>query len=239
MTTQNKTIQKNTATLSYNKASNIIIQNINTELQKQGRKLFLDDDIKKMYRLFTMYFTNNREFEKFNFEAKNKTIPFDLRKGLLILGNTGRSKTFLFKIFSEFTKEYSPGKQFRTINSIEIQSVFSAVGLEALKKYMYYRYDNYSEELRRIHTKDEIQNLYIDELGFEEPNIKHYGTNIRPLENVLFDRHKIFVKYGIKTHASSNLQVHEFKQHYSQRIYSRIFEMFNIITTEGQDLRLL
>lgn len=226
--------------LNYKEASEKVLSFIKKELELQGKTLYLDDDIKKTYRMLTLYFSKNPMFEKYAFPTKNKNLPYSLKKGLLLLGTTGRSKTFIFKAFQKITPNIFHENSFRAINSTDIQLVFSKIGLEALAKYEYSYFDTKDEVMRRVTVSNsKTRDLYIDEIGFESPEIQFYGNIIKPMELVLFELHKLFMKGVSLTHASSNLTLEEFKERYTQRVYSRLFEMFNVITTEGQDLRLL
>jgi len=154
------------------------------------------------------------------------------------VGETGRSKTFSFNIFNEFTKRFCPQENYMMLSAPEIETFFGTVGQEAKTKYLRYRFNRETEDFKPVHVP-RIRHVYIDEIGFEEAEIKHYGTRIKPMETVLFQRHKDFLKKGEKTHISTNLQPSAFKTRYSQRIYSRMFEMFNIINTSGIDLRTI
>jgi len=193
--------------------------------------MILDDEIKRLYRLLTLYFTDDIEFEKTNFETtKGTKMPFSLKKGILLVGTTGRAKTFCMeRVFNAFISRYNKSKLYRIVNSYEIQIAFENEGTKAMSKFHSISFNS---------DAGRYNNLYIDEIGAESSEINHYGNKIKPIEMLLHERHRALIATGAVTHASTNLSIIDFKNHYSPRIFSRLFEMFNIITLTGNDLRV-
>lgn len=193
----------------------------------------LDTEVSKLYRLLTLYFTENPEFEEHSFNFTGGKIPYSLRKGILIIGPTGRSKTFCFeKIFRYFTNKYIPSKKYRVVNSHAIQLAFEKDGLKALGSF-------------RKNGNSDLDNIYIDEIGIESFTVQHFGNKQSPVSTFLHERHRLFTTSHYITHASSNLILKSsgkgelnFKDAYGDRNFSRLFEMFNIIVTDGDDLRI-
>jgi len=202
--------------------------------QQDSKKILkLDPEIKKLYRLLTLYFTGNPEFEDHYFKVENGKIPYSLSKGILLIGPTGRSKTFCFeKVFRKFTYEYNKSQKYRVVNSHSIQLAFEKDGLKALSSF-------------RKNGNNDLDNIYIDEIGIEAFTVQHYGNKQSPVSTFLHERHRLFTTSQFITHASSNLLLNSsgkgelnFKDAYGDRNYSRLFEMFNIIVTSGSDLRI-
>lgn len=205
-------------------------------LYQQDPKLVfkIDPEISKLYRLLTLYFTENPEFETYFLKVDGGKIPYSLRKGNLLIGPTGRSKTFCYeKVFKTFTNKYASSKKYRVVNAHAIQMAFEKNGLAALNSF---RKDN----------KNDIDNIYLDEIGIEAFTVQHYGNKQSPVSTFLHERHRLFTTSngGFKTHGSSNLVLNSnddelnFKKAYGDRNYSRLFEMFNIIMIKGDDLRI-
>lgn len=218
----------------YNEASKEVVRIANHFLKKQDPKLELklDAEIKRMYRLLTLYFTNNPEFETYYLKVDKGKILYSLFKGILIIGDTGRSKSFCFeKVFKLFTNQYFPEKKYRVINSHNIQLAFESNGLRALNAF-------------RKNDSNDYDNIYVDEIGIEEFSVQHYGNRQSPVSTFLHERHRLFTSMGYITHASTNLKINStdnepnLRDAYGERNYSRLFEMFNIIITTGQDLRI-
>jgi hypothetical protein len=204
-------------------------------LGNQHRELIIDDGIKRLYKLLILYFTDDPDFEKYGLETKQGDIKFSLNKGILLIGPTGRSKTFVFEyLFKTFSRIYNPSKQYRIINSYAIQSAFEQDGIKALDKF------------RTGWRQNSPDDLYIDEIGIESLDVKHFGNKQNPIQSLLHERHRLFISSAgkIKTHGSTNLVLSSengtnLRTFYGDRIYSRIFELFNIIITSGNDLRII
>lgn len=218
--------------LLYNNSARMVKYIASKYLEKQKIQFKLDDDLSRLYRLLTLYFTNNPEFETYSIEVTGKgKIPYSLHKGNLLIGPPGRSKTFCYEsVFKSFTKNYNPSERYRIISIFDIQLAFEEFGTKALRHF------------RNGANHNSPENMYIDEIGAELLTIQHFGNKINPIQLLLQDRYKLFVNNGIKTHASTNLLFNgdnnNLKIFYGDRVYSRIFEMFNIITTKGDDLRI-
>jgi len=111
--------------LPYNKSAIIISRIASQQLKSQGLEFRLDEDLKRLYRLMTLYFTSNIDFESHSLKTENGDIPYSLKKGILLIGPTGRSKTFCFEsIFKTFTRHYNPGARYRIVSSYAIQQAF-------------------------------------------------------------------------------------------------------------------
>lgn len=204
-------------------------------LSTHGLQFRLDDELKRLYRLMTLYFTDNPDFETYSLDSENGSIPYSLKKGILLIGPPGRSKTFCFEsVFRTFTTHYNHEARYRIVSSYTIQQAFEQDGIRAINSF------------RTGSRESSPENLYIDEIGAELLSVNHFGNKQNPVQSFLHERHRLFVssQCRIKTHASSNLVLNSngkttnLKTFYGDRIYSRLFEMFNIIITNGKDLRI-
>lgn len=198
------------------------------KLAAMNRQPYFNDNLKHFYRLLTLYFSQNSDFENYSFTAKDYEIPYSLNKGLLVQGDYGVGKSFaLEKIFKPFA-QYTLQEGYRLLRCQDLITDFQLKGMEAIQKYEKLAFRN-----------ERHQHLYMDEIGAQPHEVKHYGTVYKPVEQFLFHRYNLFIDYHVKTHASTNLSINEFLELYDHRIYSRLFEMFNIIVLDtGLDLRL-
>lgn len=214
--------------LKYKEMSNLIFQTAKKRLEKQGRDIVLDEDVKRFYRLLTLYFTEDKEFEKEALKTKEGKINYNLKKGLLVLGTPGRSKSFLFEdILPEIFYKYQRESIYKKTTTDIIVSQYKEHQEKAVNLY------------QKNYTQSELYfDVYIDELGAEAAKINIYGNEINPLIHFLNFRYRVFKDYGKKTYATSNLKLTELCNFYSERIYSRFFEMFNIVVLKGSDLRI-
>lgn len=170
----------------------------------------IDEDNEYFVKQLCLYLANDDRF----IETKivNKA---SLKKGLLILGQCGRGKSYvmytLYKMFQK-VKGFSFG--FMSTNHIVNQfNNFGDIGIEKYKR----------------------NEWYFDDLGTEEVG-SHYGKTdvMKSLIELRYDR---YIREGMKTHISSNMLPSDIKERYGERIDSRIKEMFNIIVIGGNDRR--
>ena len=135
----------------------------------------------------------------------------DPNKGLFLNGNPGVGKTF------NLTKYLSVRKQGWSMSAYDIESEVQLKGPSVINNYVNH-------------------DMMIDDLGMENDFTMHYGAKLRPLQNLLFVRHKVFPTY--KTHITTNLTIADLRLKYTERIVDRLFEMCNIITVTGQSKRI-
>lgn len=128
----------------------------------------------------------------------------DMQKGILLRGNTGAGKTFLFDVANNYNKidSYAP---FVKVNARDISAEFSLKGWETVKKYT------------------EIYNLLIDDLGAETIT-QHYGCRVSPITEIIDRREEL----GKITHATTN--VLKLETIYDDRTISRMYSLFNVWT---------
>jgi len=148
----------------------------------------------------------------------DEKCEFDLTKGLFLYGNTGTGKTTLLRCFSAFTR-VTRLKEFKIVSAKKIvNDVLSEGNASSLSKYSV--------------VADQIDYGF-DDVGHEnECNI--YGTKVNCLEEILTARYD----RKLLTHCTSNLIPDKVKSFYGQRLYSRLYEMFNIIQVKGKDHRI-
>jgi len=226
------------------KQKNIIYKIFSDKLISLKKEIILDEEIKRVLKLLTYYFTENKEFEKYSFnDPKNeigKKIKYSLNKGILLLGTNGRSKSFLFEnVYNFYTKENKKHLFYRKTDAHKIEQSYR----DNYKKGHLSFLLNSFETNSAIYTTFNIAgntNWYIDELGAEASTINIFGNDIKPMELFLNHRVKILEKTDnkIKTHATGNLSLTKFKEKYGNRLYSRLFRLFNIIYTTGQDFSI-
>ncbi len=128
------------------------------------------------------------------------------KKGLLFFGNYGTGKSTFFRIIRKMRPQ---DNGFGIISANDLVAIYEEEGESGLK--------------RRDNTR-----LFIDELGSEKTGI-YFGSKLNVLERFLLKRYDLFVEKGLKTHVTTNLSPEEIGERYGSRIYSRLFEMFNLV----------
>lgn len=137
---------------------------------------------------------------------------YSLKKGLLIRGVSGIGKTHCVKCL-----------EYNELNPILIQSMIEIT------------------DSVRLHGEYEIRMgdkkaIYLDDVGTEEPVIKHYGSSISFFKDFIervYLQNKDFSKIIISTNCSFS----EIEEKYGFRVASRMREMFNVIDVKGTDMR--
>ena len=77
-----------------------------------------------------------------------------------------------------------------------------------------------------------------DDIGME-PDAKRYGNDCNVMSEVLLDRYDQFVRRGMTTHLTTNLNASALEELYGDRVRSRLREMCNLVCfpDEAQDRR--
>jgi hypothetical protein len=139
-------------------------------------------------------------------------LKYSLKKGLLIRGVSGLGKTHLVKCIQK-----------NGLNPILILSMLDI-----------------SEEIRLngeySASMEGYGIVYLDDVGTEEPNTKHYGNVINFFKNFIegsYLRKKSFDHIMMST----NNSFAQLEQMYGFRVRSRIKDMFNVIDVSGKDMR--
>lgn len=137
---------------------------------------------------------------------------FDPLKGLLIRGPSGTGKTHLVRCAED--------NGLNPILSLSLLEITERVKEDG--KY------NIVQQGKKI--------IYLDDVGTEEAEVKHYGTSIFWFKNYIetvYYRTKCFNHLIITT----NLNFKGLEAHYGFRVASRMREMFNVVDIAGKDYR--
>ncbi len=180
----------------------------------------INEHNKDVFKSLLLYFTGNSEFETVKKE-------YSLNKGIMLVGNTGTGKSLIFKIFKQYTMHILRVNSFQEHTSIDIIDNVNISGIEYLNKYSHNRDNNKAYPIT----------CYIDDIASKNEKIKHYGTDLNVIEQLLSLRYNVYEKYGKLTHTSSNFYPTQLKEIYEDRIISRMSEMFNVIELKGSDYR--
>ena len=175
----------------------------------------VDKNNQRALKEMLLYFTGNELFSG------------NLNKGLMLIGEVGTGKSLLFKIFKKYTKDVIRTNGYQMHPAIDIIDNVNIQGVECLNIYS----NNF--EGKQAHPI----RCYIDDIATNREKVKHYGTEINVIEQLLSLRYNVFQRYGTLTHISSNKYPEELSAQYDERIIDRMKEMFNIIELEGSSRR--
>lgn len=148
----------------------------------------------------------------------NQPGEYDLNKGLFVHGNIGSGKTLLMRTLATYSQGIINGKQFRMVPTMMI-------------------YDGYEMEGREFMINLYKGNLCVDDLDEFNREIGHYNNRAKPILDLLMRRYNEWIERGILTHITTNLNSSLIGEIYSERLNSRLFEMFNDIKLIGDDWR--
>lgn len=200
---------------------------------------------KEVIKTIADCFMMQRQNENYNFDTDNKDIiiqlikyflnaedcEYNLQKGLMLVGNTGTGKTLIMEIFKKYCEYLKLDKNFNIAASRMVVREYSKNGFNGLEKYSY----NLKQNTHGIAIKHMV-NYCFDDIGIENNNTKHFGTDENVINELLLDRYELF-KEGILTHITTNLDGNNLKEKYKDRLNSRFREMFNFIELSGKDRR--
>ena len=152
----------------------------------------------------------------------------------MLVGPVGTGKSSAMKILQSYMIKTHNPNSFRFIESRIIIRDFSKHKYVGLEWYSY----NYKSGIHGGEYPDP-QTLCIDDLGLENRESTHYGESVDVMGELMTDRYSIFTdpKYRKLTHATSNLSPDGLKGVYSERLYDRFREMFNVIPLTGKSKR--
>src|SRR5680860_88618 len=131
----------------------------------------------------------------------------DPDKGILLTGPVGCGKTTIMKLVRHIVPHIRP---YDIIPARNVTFGFNNIGYQIIEDYG-------------------NNGLYcFDDLGVE-PIGRHFGKDCNVIGEILLSRHEHFIKNGIKTHGTTNLNADELEERYGKRVRSRMREMFNLI----------
>ncbi|MFD2586056.1 ATPase [Croceitalea marina] len=133
-------------------------------------------------------------------------------KGLLLSGPVGCGKTSLMKLLRHIVPHQRP---YQIIPSRNVVFAFNHIGYRTIEDYGNGPF------------------FCFDDLGVE-PMGRHFGKDCNVLGEILLSRHELFIKHGIKTHATTNLNAQELEELYGNRVRSRMRELFNLVAFDGR-----
>lgn len=180
----------------------------------EGRYL-IDDRNKEVIFTVFKYFIQDPDF---NASGLITTEP-SLDKGLLIFGDYGIGKTWLFDILQKIARDFHDhGNKQMWFTSITASSFVEDYMSQSKHPDSTFRLERYFKG-----------RLYIDDLGFEP---KAYNQK-EIMAQLLFERNR----FGAVTYVTTNMKPSEISDRYGQRIGDRLPEMFNIIKWNGESFR--
>jgi len=183
--------------------------------------------IKNLEPLIYYFSKDERFFQCENLRKEYSEPSFD--KGLLIIGNFGNGKTSTMKVFEQMFKGIK-GIGFKGFSANETVTMFEKCAG-----------DN-SDALRSEFERLMFNGIrYFDDVKTERIASNFGKVNI--FKEILEERYnrksKTFCTCNFKTNFPDDFDeaLGEFEEKYGERVYDRLFEMFNVIEFKGRSFR--
>ncbi|AHK11401.1 hypothetical protein F132_55 [Flavobacterium sp. phage 1/32] len=144
-------------------------------------------------------------------QALNVVLNLDknpIKKGLVIYSKSwGQGKTLFFDIVYARAFRVSKKRLFKKTTAKELREVYAKNGLSGLKEF--------------INCKD----LFIDDLGDEEEEAKHFGDDLNVLKYVILNRYEMWISKDFQLYLTTNLSIKEIAERYDGRVADRLLQM--------------
>ena len=143
---------------------------------------------------------------------KCRHFGIDPLKGVLLSGPVGCGKTSIIKLLRHLVPHQKP---YQVIPCRNICFAFNHLGYKIIEDY------------------GDSSYLCFDDLGVE-PNGRFFGQDCNVLGEILLSRYELFQRYGVRTHATTNLNAKEIEERYGTRVRSRMRKLFNLIAYQQE-----
>jgi len=154
-------------------------------------------------------------------EALCQQLGINLHKGLLLLGPVGCGKTAIMQLFAP--------QRFQLIATRDIVRKFVKDGNLVLEHYGAKSFRKKHFGYGPVIQYDQPIIWCFDDLGVE-PNTKIYGNRCNVMAEILLDRYDQFIRHGMLTHITTNLNADTLEILYGDRVRSRLRKMVNLVS---------
>lgn len=218
---QNSFVSSTSQEVHDQRTKNIIVAFYKMFFGIYGREFLVDNDNEKQFMALSYYFSENPKFEENKTKTDASFLDYKLNKGLFLVGDYGCGKSSMIHCFCEVLKTVRNG--FLSYSFLDIDDDFVING-----------YNTFIQH-RKPFTK------YYDDFGQESMLVGNYANKESVAVKISEFRYRLWVEQKVVTHYSTNMSGKNFKERYTDFIYSRIKETCNIIHFESgtQNRRLV
>jgi len=217
---------------------------INLDRIGSPKDFIVDKQNRMAIEMLVLYFRKSPKFEAMG-------EGYSLQKGIMLMGEVGRGKTLLLRLFTEIPLYFKQQIEYKTLDDlrkagwpddVKFKSAFRFTQFVSCKQIeMEYARKGF-EALERYTTpavtseKMEASIYCFDDLGAENCEAVYFGNKVNLMSDIMMSRYELFLR-GIITHCTTNLSPQDLQDRYGERIRSRFREMFNVIKIGGNDRR--
>lgn len=182
-------------------------------------------------------FPNEYKIDKYNgaeigellkYFIQDPTGKINQNKGICLIGGKGTGKSNLMVSLSKFCTDYKLDTAFNFVKMRDVTRAVSSKGIQAIEGYF-------------------LGDICFDDIAVGSSNIKTYGTEVNPLEDLIHVRYDRFVKPNSRpTHFTSNLnfnpknesELELLKGFYDELVIDRLLQMCNFVYLGGNSRRV-
>lgn len=194
-------------------------------MKRENRKFEIDQNNKHALNFFISYFFNHQKIK----EMKGFT-----RKGIYIYGNIGTGKSFFFEILESLYQDLE-SKNNKTLDSIRIKTINTIELVDQFRSQLS-RLGQLASNDQTLYQKHTKGSIHFEDLG-AEIKINHFGNQIEVMSDILQLRYSRLYKTKCKTFITSNLTPEQVRKRYGERVYDRMFQLFNFLELKGESRR--
>lgn len=198
--------------------------------ENEGKEFIQNEETITNVKSIMLYFLQDPDF--LSLQNVNPLSKPCFKKGLLIVGDYGCGKSSIMSAIQK-TLYGLKGYSFRNFNANEVVKIFESITPEN---------SNGNFNKREFDMSMTLGDIYFDDIKTER-----IASNFGKV-NIFREIFEIRSRRDAKTYLTCNFKegkrgdvcaaVDEFEEKYGERVYDRIYEMFNIVEFKGKSFRV-